>query len=92
MLWVCLFLPPPQHVVLTMRLLLSDLVCSLGLFALGCGSSSRKLRSEPVECKGKVKFPSGTSPKDLTITFQPQQNAHPGGAKLARRWLLHREN
>ncbi len=83
MLWVCLFL----CLILNssgspMRLLLSGFVCSISLLALGCGTKP-ELRSEPAEYKGKVKFTSGTSPKDLTITFQPQQNAHPGGAKLA---------
>jgi len=82
LLWVCLFLHPPPTGGSTMRILLQVLCCSFGLFALGCGDKP-ELRSEPAEYKGKVKFASGISPKDLTITFQPQQNAHPGGAKLA---------
>lgn len=48
----------------------------------GC-SSSPGLRPEPVPIKGTVKLPGGTSPKDLTITFNPtQQDSSIGGSKV----------
>lgn len=53
----------------------------LALALTGC-SGSPEMRPEPVEIKGTVKLPGGASPKDLTVTFQPQQNTPPGGAKI----------
>ncbi len=50
--------------------------------ATGCGKQPVVMRDEPVEIKGIVKIPGGESPKDLTVTFQPQQNTFPGGSKL----------
>ena len=48
----------------------------------GCGNNS-ETRPDPVEVKGTVTLPGGASPKDLTVTFQPQQNTPPAGAKVA---------
>ena len=60
----------------TFALLLSTLV------QFGC-SSKPELRTEPIDVKGTVKLPGGASPKDMTVTFQPQQNSPPGGGKVA---------
>ncbi len=48
--------------------------------AVGCGGITK--RAEPSDVQGKVTLPGNMSPKDLTITFQPLHNAHPGGAKI----------
>ena len=59
------------------------LAFSLATFVLfGC-SGKPVMRPEPVDIKGTVKLPLGVSPKDLTVTFQPQQNSQPGGGKVA---------
>lgn len=61
------------------------LTCAAALSALvltGCGSGP-EMRPDPVEIKGTVKLPGGAPPTGLTVTFQPQQNSLPGGAKLA---------
>lgn len=60
----------------TFALLLSTFV----LF--GC-SSKPELRTEPIDVKGTVRLPAGASPKDMTVTFMPQQNSPPGGSVIA---------
>jgi hypothetical protein len=62
-----------------MRLPIPALVAIL--FLAGCGMQPDQ-RPDPVEIKGTVKLPGGASPKNLTVTFQPQQNTLPGGAKV----------
>jgi len=57
------------------------LIVFASIFIIGCGSQPG-LRPEPVAVHGTVKLANGTSPKDLTITFQPTQNSMPGGAKV----------
>lgn len=58
------------------------LILLLTMFGLvGC-SGQPEMRPDPIEVKGTVKLPGGASPKDLTVTFQPQQNTPPGGTKV----------
>ncbi len=57
------------------------------LFALlavslaGCGNSP-KIREEATDVSGTLTLPGGASPKDMTVSFFPQQNTPPGGAKV----------
>jgi hypothetical protein len=61
---------------------LATTFAALCCFSLvGCGSKV-EMREEPVEITGSVKLPGNASPKGLTITFAPQQNSPPAGAKL----------
>lgn len=62
-------------------ILCSFLVSALLFLTTGCGGYSAP-RAEATEVTGKVTIAGGVSPKDLTVTFQPQQNSLPGGARV----------
>ncbi len=64
-----------------MRLAALILFLASALLA-GC-SSAPPQRPEPSDISGTVKLPGGKSPKGLTVTLRPTENAQPGGGKCA---------